>query len=1043
MLSGIFTIYTEETMAQKKKSNASANAGKKKSAKSIANWKGRRDDHKSGLIAAIALIGVVAILAGCLLQNSSLFSGAENDSVEGAVKISEFVSENLSALITESGDAPDWVEITNAGNEAVNIGHYALMLESDVTKVFLFPDYSLQPDEYLLVYCDGTNAVSDPENLHAPFKLSASGGDTLILLNAQSRLADAVEMIALDADTSYSRNESGEWIVAVPTPGEANSQNVYDEASTVAKNQITLVQGDLEITEVLSSNTLYYPDENGAYHDYIEIHNTSDRDIDLNGWYLSDGADKLKRWAFPSVTIPAYGYLAVHCSGENRTEDLNHLHTDFRISASGETIYLTQPDGKTVSMVEVPELSVNQAYSYVDGAWGSDISPTPGFGNDVDAAAYVHKTIFGDRSNDVFISEIMASPTGQPYDWIELHNGSDHEIDLSNYGLSDNADKPRKWQFPEGTTIQPGEYMGIFLSGTDNKTLNGYLNVDFALDTTGGYMVTLSDPNGSILDGVYLPQQYGGVSYGRVANEDGFYYFAEATPGSANDGERYRARAKEAEVSVVGGLYHSGDVFTVELSAPAGSRIYYTLDCTDPDESSNLYTGAIEISSTTILRTRVYRDGYMSSYIDTQSYLYDVENEGSVYVVSVVSDPANLFSDETGIMVKGPNALEEYPYGSMNKGANFWMDWEREGHVELFEADGTMGISQGCGLKLHGQYSRACDVKAFKVFARNSYGSNRFEYPIFSNRDYEAYQSFLLRASGQDWNLTFMRDSVLTALAKDTSVMYQETEVGVCYLNGEYYSLYNLRERISKFSICQFEGWEGMEDDIDLVKANSNVKQGSNDTFEELLEYCKNGDPTTREFYDYLDQRIDIQNYIEYMSIEIFVGNGDTLNVKRYRNAKADGKWRWVLFDLDWAFYVDTNSIRRWLTPGGMGTNLYTDNTLFIACMKNPTFRDQFLTYFGQELATTFSTANTVSLFEDRLALIDGLLPAYQEHWGLKASSMTNSMKKLREYCETRPTKILQYFQETFNFSEEEFMKYFGDAVTEIERYEAENANAS
>ena len=178
------------------------------------------------------------------------------------------------------------------------------------------------------------------------------------------------------------------------------------------------------------------------------------------------------------------------------------------------------------------------------------------------------------------------------------------------------------------------------------------------------------------------------------------------------------------------------------------------------------------------------------------------------------------------------------------------------------------------------------------------------------------------------------------------------------------------------------------------------------------------------------------------MALEIFSGNGDTLNVKRYRNAKDDGKWRWILFDLDWAFYVDTNSIGRWLKPGGMGTNLRTDNTLFIACMKNPIFREQFLTYFGEQLATTFSTENTVSLFMERYELIDGLLPAYQEKWNLKPSGMANSMKKLKEYCETRPTKILGYFQDTFHFSEEEFYKYFGDAVAEIERYAAENGNS-
>ena len=1027
-----------KNMAQKKKSAVSAGAGKKKTKKSGANWKGRREENKTGLIAVIAAVSIVAILAGCLLQSSSLFTRAEDMENESSVIINEIVSENMSALVTEKGEVPDWVEITNTGDEAVNIGHYSLLLESDVGDAFVLPNYLLQPGEFLLVYCDGAAGASQKE-MHAPFKLAASGGDTIMLLNAQSRLVDAVDMPQLDADASYSRNRGGEWIITAATPGKQNAEIVGDALAEV-KSNVTVTPGELEITEVMASNTLYYPDENGVCQDYIEIHNTSDKEINLKGWYLSDSSDKLKRWSFPAVTLPANGYMVVHCSGENRRDDAAHLHTDFKISSSGEDIFLTRPDGRTASAVELPALISNQAYSYIDGAWSTDIAPTPAVGNDPEAAAYVHKTRFGDRSGDVYISEVMAAPTSQAYDWIELYNGSGRTIDLSNYGLSDSADKPRKWQFPEGTQIQSGEYMGIFLSGTSEKTLNGYLNADFALDAAGGYTVTLSDPEGKILDGLYLPRQYGGISYGRAENENGFYFFEGSSPGTGNTARRYRARSQEAEVSVPGGIFTAGDTFTVELSAPEGSNIYYTLDCTDPTEASLLYTGPIEVSSNTILRSRVYRDGYMPSFIDTQSYLYDVNNEGAVYIVSVVSDPANLFSDEKGIMVMGPNALPRFPHGSMNKGANFWMDWEREGHVELFEADGTPAFSQGCGLKLHGQYSRATDVKAFKVIARNAYGNNRFEYPIFSQRDYEEYQSFLLRASGQDWEMTFMRDSVLTSLAKETSVMYQETEVGVCYLNGEYYSLYNLRERISKHSICQFEGWVGMEDDIDLIKANDRVMQGSNASFEELLYYCENSDTTSQAFYDYLDTRIDIQNYIEYMALEIFVGNGDTLNVKRYRNAKDDGKWRWVLFDLDWAFYVDTNSIRRWLAPEGMGTKLLTDNTLFIACMKNPIFRDRFLTYFGEQLATTFSSANTVKLFTERLELIDGLMTDYQQKWSLRASGMAKSMTKLKNYCESRPTKILGYFQETFQFSEAEFYKYFGDAVAEIDRYAAEKA---
>ena len=270
---------------------------------------------------------------------------------------------------------------------------------------------------------------------------------------------------------------------------------------------------------------------------------------------------------------------------------------------------------------------------------------------------------------------------------------------------------------------------------------------------------------------------------------------------------------------------------------------------------------------------------------------------------------------------------------------------------------------------------------------------------------------------------------------KDTSVLYQKWELAVCYINGEYYTLYYMRERMNKYAVCQFEGWEGMEDDIDLVRGNFTALVGSNEDFEEILEWVKSNDTSTDAAYEYLDSKIDIQNYIEYMSLEIFTGNTDLLNVKRYRNAKADGKWRWVLFDLDWAFFSDTDSIGKWLTPGGTGAGKYTDNTLFIACMKNPTFKDRFLTYFGQRLATTFSSENVVTRITERHEMIKNLLVPYLEKLGQSEKTYARKLKKMYSYAETRPTKLLGYFQSALNLTEDEMQRYFGDASAAINAY--------
>ena len=998
------------------KTTKKAAPARRKGKKGGLSWQ-VRSEKSSGMTAVLIIVGVVAALAGYLLQSGGVFSlHTDQDAVEqNTVRLNEIVAQNISSLITEGGDVPDWVEITNTGDASVNINHYALMLGSNIADMYSFPDCILDPGECLVVYCEGAEALGSSYAFSAPFKLEASGGDSLVLMNANGKAIDAVQLPELGNDEAYKRAADGSWSTGDPTPGVNNAATVQLQQYS----SVSVVQDKVSLSEASSANTLYFADENGQFHDYVEVRNTSGRDVNLEGWYLSDSSDKLKRWSFPDVVIPAGGYLAVHCSGYNRVSDPNHLHTDFKLGSDGENVYLSRPDGHTVSMIEMPVLQTDQACSLVDGAWTTDLAPTPGAANTAEIAAQLNAMRFGDKNSELRINEIMASPTDQEHDWLEIYNGSSQAINLSGYGLSDSPDKPRKWQFPQGTSIQPGQYLGVFLSGGQAETISGFLNADFSLASAGGYTVTLSDPDGNVLDAMYAGKQYGGTAYGRIQGQQGHFYLEYSTPGSGNAAAGYRTRAAEAAASVPGSLFENGERFAVELSAPEGSRIYYTLDASDPDQGSTPYTGPIEVSGTTILRTIVYRDGCMPSLIDTQSYIFGVQNDSNVHVVSLVSDASNLYGND-GII------------------SNYTAEWEKQGHVEIFTADGAKMISQGCGLSLHGMDSRKLPVKTFNVIARSAYGSNRFAYPLFKDRDYAEYHSFLLRPSGEDYQYSFMRDTVLSSLVADTSVMHQKYEPVIVYMNGEYYTLCYMRERINKYSVCQFEGWEGMEKEIDLVRGNKTALVGSNEHFENLINWIKNNDTTTDAAYEYLDSQIDIQNYIEYMALQIFVGNTDTLNVRRYRNHLADGKWRWVLFDLDWSFFNDTDSIRKWLTPGGTGPGNNTDNTLFIGCMKNPTFREKFLVYFGEQMATTFSTENVIARFEAHYNRIKDVLPQYEDKYNL---NLDDGISRVIRYAKTRPDKLLNtYFKDCFNFSDAQMEKYFGAALDKIQEYNSGKA---
>ena len=330
---------------------------------------------------------------------------------------------------------------------------------------------------------------------------------------------------------------------------------------------------------------------------------------------------------------------------------------------------------------------------------------------------------------------------------------------------------------------------------------------------------------------------------------------------------------------------------------------------------------------------------------------------------------------------------------------------------------------------VHHYASRKLPIKSFNVIARGQYGKSRFDYPIFSERDYTSYKSFLLRPSGEDYSLSFMRDSLLTSLMGDSSLLYQKWELAVVYLNGQYYTLDYLRERLSADCICQYEGWEGMEDEIDVVREELYASHGSDSTFQQLLSWCKKNDTTSDAAFEYLDSQIDTQNYIEYMTAEIFTGNTDLLNVRRYRNAKADGRWRWALYDLDWAFFNDTNSIKSWMDPRGAGANHAADTTLFIACMNNPIFRDHFLTYFGEMVATNFSTQNVLQRIQERYNLIKPFRAEYEARWDL---DLEPGIRTLVQYAKDRPAKILRYIQAELRLSDEDMQKYFGTAIEQI-----------
>lgn len=293
----------------------------------------------------------------------------------GSFRINEIMSADRYSAMTEDNDSADWIEIINAGSNAQDIGGYQLSKTDGSVGVFTFPSMTLQPNECVLVFADSKLRAEAGQELHAPFRLSASG-DTLMLFNASGTAVDTVNIPALGKDISYARQDTAKWTVCEePTPGAANTHENYVAMTQVAGNS------PIVLNELVARNKTVLADENGQYNDYVELYNRSGDAVNLKGWYISDNEANPRRWRFPEVTIGPGEYLIVFASGLDKTDDPAHLHTNFGLSSEGEHVILSDASGRRMDEVTIGLMKQDVAYARgADGSWSMG-TPTPGSAN--------------------------------------------------------------------------------------------------------------------------------------------------------------------------------------------------------------------------------------------------------------------------------------------------------------------------------------------------------------------------------------------------------------------------------------------------------------------------------------------------------------------------------------------------------------------------------------------------------------------------------------------------------------------------------------
>jgi len=908
-----------------------------------------------------------------------------------ALVISEVLISNTAALPDEQGIFSDVIELHNTSDEPVYLGSWFLSDAPDWRFSWRLPDITLAPDAYLVIFCDGMDYISQEGQIHANFRISH--GETLVLTDGTGAWTQVLAE-SQDRDLSQSLTGDGPYVPGLASLGYPNT----DEGVSAFQASVVDPQSPLVISEVLLSGADVPWD--GAFTDVVEIWNRSGETVSTDGWYLSDGSDP---YSYPLDAGPlAPGQrLVITCAPKA---------TGFSLSA-GESVMLLSPTHRFAPVVVCPEPGPGMSISLVEDAEdiGFTFSPvTLGFENtDLGHSQYRQAQM----SPGLIISELMSANTSflkgayaTTSDWIELFNSSDNDIHLADYCLSDDADQPDKYPLPD-MVLAPGKYCVIFLNSDPRNLLSGYPVLPFSLSSQGDQLYLTRE--NTVIDHVFIPSIPKDMSYGRAPGAAVFSLLSGVTPGAGN--------SAQAEISAVPtvqtpqGSYDDTDGIEVVLSAPG--TIYYTTDATAPTTADQVYTGPIRLTSTTVLRVMSQEPGKLPSEVVDLTYLL---NENTVLpAVTLVVEPDDLWSSHSGIYISGPGISSEPPF----YGANFWKDWEKEATLSLFETNGE-GFSTKCGIKIFGAFTRVLPKKSLACFFRDIYGSSELTYPVFGEGSLDTYESLVLRSAGQDAFKGRMRDVVLTSLLGEaTDVPIQQYKPVVVFINGEYWGLHYIREKLNENYVAGH---------YNVPAGSVTVVEGGGWTspeYRELVDYVLKHDMSQQVHYDYVCSQIDVDNYIDMYIAQMWIANTDNGNVKYFRI--GDGKWTWFFYDTDLSLEdEDLNTVRNNLTTAGLDRSDYIGRTFAAKMLSHPEFRDKFLTRLAWQMNNIWTEENLLSRIEELEAVIQPIMERECVRWNRSYSDWEAQVRIMKNFAKNRNGYMLIYIQSFFQLSDAEMRDY-------------------
>ena len=611
--------------------------------------------------------------------------------------------------------------------------------------------------------------------------------------------------------------------------------------------------------------------------------------------------------------------------------------------------------------------------------------------------------------------DMMLDPSYNYGGWIELYNPTNASISLNGLYISNDATNPRLVQLASSHGSVPAKgFKTLWFDhyeqannggwgGNTSSTL-GSKQIDFKIDPDGDTLY-ISDRNGNVLITQICPRAIARTSYARITDGgDEWGYTYTPTEGKSNVGSIFAEEQIDMpRVDRKGTIY--SNPFDIHVDIPEGATLRYTTDGTTPDldNGSTSEDGVFNIGDQQnyVYRFRLYKDGYLPSDVATHTYIYNASNY-YLPIVSVVTNPKNLYDDMIGCYVDGKNGTSDsggYRFvhgkdGTSNKNRS----WDRPVNFEYIVPDSAseycVVLNQEVDFEVSGGWSRHFPpAPSFKLIADKVYGEDNFlPYPIFSQKPYIKNKAILVRNGGNDCDCR-MVDAAIDEIILSSGFYldcqaYQPSHV---FINGKYQFMFNVRELNNKnFGYSNYGIDKDEMDQFEYGGGGYTQKAGDDAAFVKWTTLCNDlsSKPDDTSIWRQICDLCDIDEICNYFATELYVGSEDWItnnnNTKGFRD-RNDGKFHFVFFDVDEAFYrtdlfsrFNANKGNQGGGWGGWGGGGWFDKKSLTDLLSNllthQGFRKQFIDTYCIVAGSVFDSNRSTKIIRSMAAYTEAAL---------------------------------------------------------------------